>query len=409
MYPVTIRMADTDSGNDVCGGSGKPVVVVMPFGVLYGALRELKLAIVILLLTLAYLIGVWVLACNHELSRTPSANRVTNLGLSVLDEDPIPDLPTSPEGASSRYDVPETTTTDSSEPRLTIEDLFISVKTTKKFHRSRLDVILQTWFKLARDQTYFFTDEDDEEFSSKTYNHLINTGCPSSHNRRALCCKMGAEFDFYLQSRKKWWCHFDDDNYVNVPQLLRHLQEYDYRKDWYLGKTSIKDPLETRTRGEHPENVAFWFGTGGAGFCISKALALRMKPIASEGRFTDVGESIRLPDDVTMGYIVEVLLQKRLTVLPNFHSHLESLGYLDQDSFKDQISFSYSSNGNVLSVDASFDQRLDPTRFISLHCRLFPQFDVCKRLARQKVLVEKASKRARCLKRIISGDGGGCS
>lgn len=38
------------------------------------------------------------------------------------------------------------------EPHLTLEDLFISVKTTKKFHRERLDVILKTWFRLARDQ-----------------------------------------------------------------------------------------------------------------------------------------------------------------------------------------------------------------------------------------------------------------
>jgi len=28
------------------------------------------------------------------------------------------------------------------------EDVFIAVKTTKKFHKSRLDVILKTWFQL---------------------------------------------------------------------------------------------------------------------------------------------------------------------------------------------------------------------------------------------------------------------
>ena len=33
-----------------------------------------------------------------------------------------------------------------------LSDLFISVKTTKKFHSTRLDIILKTWFNLAEDQ-----------------------------------------------------------------------------------------------------------------------------------------------------------------------------------------------------------------------------------------------------------------
>lgn len=55
---------------------------------------------------------------------------------------------------------------------------------------------------------------------------------------------MSVEFDYFIKSNKKWWCHFDDDNYVNVPHLLLLLNQYDWRQDWYLGKTSIKTPLE---------------------------------------------------------------------------------------------------------------------------------------------------------------------
>ncbi|KAK8785280.1 hypothetical protein V5799_008354, partial [Amblyomma americanum] len=33
-----------------------------------------------------------------------------------------------------------------------LEDVFFSVKTTRTFHRTRLDVILKTWFVLAREQ-----------------------------------------------------------------------------------------------------------------------------------------------------------------------------------------------------------------------------------------------------------------
>lgn len=42
----------------------------------------------------------------------------------------------------------------------------------------------------------------------------------------------------------RWFCHFDDDNYVNVPRLVKLLDEYSPTVDWYLGKPSISSPLE---------------------------------------------------------------------------------------------------------------------------------------------------------------------
>ena len=39
--------------------------------------------------------------------------------------------------------------------------------------------------------------------------HMINTKCSSSHNRRALCCKMSVEFDRFLDSGRKWVPIFD--------------------------------------------------------------------------------------------------------------------------------------------------------------------------------------------------------
>ncbi|KAJ9590164.1 hypothetical protein L9F63_016720, partial [Diploptera punctata] len=52
------------------------------------------------------------------------------------------------------------------------------------------------------------------------------------------------------------------------------------------------------------QKISFWFATGGAGFCLSRSLALKMMPVASGGKFISIGEKIRLPDDVTMGYII---------------------------------------------------------------------------------------------------------
>ncbi|XP_033219919.1 fringe glycosyltransferase isoform X2 [Belonocnema kinseyi] len=264
-----------------------------------------------------------------------------------------------------------------------LDDVFISVKTTRHYHHSRLPAIIGTWFQFAKDQTWFFTDRDDQYFQNQTNGHMINTKCSSSHNRRALCCKMSVEFDRFLDSGRKWFCHFDDDNYVNVPRLLKLLDNYNPREDWYLGRPSIPAPLEIQRQGSETvkrPKVKFWFATGGAGFCISRALALKMIPVAGGGKFITVGDRIRLPDDVTMGYIIEHLLKKQLTVVEQFHSHLEPMKFLNKDTFHEQVSFSYSKGTrdewNVVKIDG-FDVTDDPKRFRSIHCHLFPSVSYC--------------------------------
>lgn len=42
--------------------------------------------------------------------------------------------------------------TATTKPATSLDDIFISVKTTKNFHKTRLDLILKTWFSLARQQ-----------------------------------------------------------------------------------------------------------------------------------------------------------------------------------------------------------------------------------------------------------------
>lgn len=39
-------------------------------------------------------------------------------------------------------------------------------------------------------------------------------------------------------------CHFDDDIYVNIPVLMELLQKYKHTDDWYLGKPSLRHPIE---------------------------------------------------------------------------------------------------------------------------------------------------------------------
>ena len=60
----------------------------------------------------------------------------------------------------------------------------------------------------------------------------------------------------------------------------------------------------------------------------------------SNGGIISVGEKIRLPDDVTIGYIIEHILSKKLTVINQFHSHLESMALLSNDTLPNQVSIS---------------------------------------------------------------------
>lgn len=51
----------------------------------------------------------------------------------------------------------------------------------------------------------------------------------------------------------------------------------------------------------------------------------RVSVVSAGSSFVETAEQISLPDDCTIGYIVEALLGVSLTRSPLFHSHLENL------------------------------------------------------------------------------------
>uniref|UniRef100_A0A3P9JF67 Beta-1,3-N-acetylglucosaminyltransferase n=1 Tax=Oryzias latipes TaxID=8090 RepID=A0A3P9JF67_ORYLA len=265
--------------------------------------------------------------------------------------------------------------------KLELKDIFIAVKTTRKYHKSRLELLIQTWVSRAKEQTFIFTDGDDKDLQQRTGLNLINTNCSAAHTRQALCCKMSVEYDKFIESQRKWFCHVDDDNYVILPSLLRLLSSYHPSQDVYLGRPSLDHTIEAaeRVKSDGSVSVKFWFATGGAGFCISRGLALKMSPWASLGNFISTAEKIRLPDDCTIGYIIEALLEVRLTHTHLFHSHLENLQKLPVDTALDQVTLSYGgfeNRRNVVGI-GGFSLSEDPTRFMSVHCLLYPDTEWC--------------------------------
>lgn len=74
----------------------------------------------------------------------------------------------------------------------------------------------------------------------------------------------------------------------------------------------------------------------------------------SGSHFVDTSALIRLPDDCTVGYIVECKLGARLQPSPLFHSHLETLQLLGAAQLLEQVSQLQSGGpgwGNGVSPD----------------------------------------------------------
>ncbi|XP_069545627.1 beta-1,3-N-acetylglucosaminyltransferase manic fringe [Brachyistius frenatus] len=267
------------------------------------------------------------------------------------------------------------------QPPLQLEDIYIAVKTTGRFHKTRLALLLETWISRTKAHTFIFTDTEDEDLSSEGYNMVV-TGCQSDHSQQALSCKMSAEYDGFMASNKRWFCHVDDDNYVNPEALLSLLSAFPQDGDIYVGKPSLDKPITAHEllEGNATREVQFWFATGGAGFCLSQVLAEKMAPWASGSRFEQTSATIRLPDDCTVGFIVEKRLGISMVHCPLFHSHLENLLLISHRSIPQQVTLSYGmfeNKMNSIEVKGSFSKEDDPSRFKTVHCMLYPFTSWC--------------------------------
>ncbi|KAG5215547.1 hypothetical protein JEQ12_001123 [Ovis aries] len=110
----------------------------------------------------------------------------------------------------------------------------------------------------------------------------------------------------------------------------------------------------------------------GAGFCINYKLALKMPPWASGSHFMDASALIWLPDDSTVGYIVECEL-----------GSLETLQLLEAAQLPEQVTLSYGifeGKLNVINLHGPFSPEEGPSRFHSLHCLLYPDTPWCLQL-----------------------------
>lgn len=76
------------------------------------------------------------------------------------------------------------------------------------------------------------------------------------------------------------------------------------------------------------DRIKFWFATGGAGFCISRPLALKMAPVIRNEKLITISDRIRFPDDVSIGFIIGKLSIHRCLI---YGSLITGIFYLEKN------------------------------------------------------------------------------
>ena len=156
-------------------------------------------------------------------------------------------------------------------------------------------------------------------------------GC---YNSDALCCKSGHEFNqfyialetgkqfryFIIHSKDilimlltmiyiyRWFCHFDDDEYLNTGALSKHLKSYNFSSDYYIGHWLSRHGNKPKSLGNFknfPETkqTSYYYATG-ASYCISLSLMRKVEKYFRGELFVSTCERIGLTDDYTLGAVL---------------------------------------------------------------------------------------------------------
>ncbi|KAG8584922.1 hypothetical protein GDO81_004826 [Engystomops pustulosus] len=159
------------------------------------------------------------------------------------------------------------------------EEIFVAVKTCKKFHNDRVPVVKQTWEKNAVHLEYY-SDHADPSIPT------IDLGIPNVE--RGHCGKTFAILERFLKSNLKnvrWLVVVDDDTLISLPRLQKLLSCYECNEPVFLGE---RYGYGLGARG-------YSYITGGGGMVFSKAAVKEF--IGSKCRCY----SNDAPDDMVLG------------------------------------------------------------------------------------------------------------
>jgi len=213
---------------------------------------------------------------------------------------------------------------------------------------------------------------------------LTKKTCGSdAHSMSVLCCKTAHDFIIFRRymSKYDWFCHFDDDQYVNVNNLQEYLSTLESNKSYYIGRASWPDTLK---RSKEPFPNPFWFATLGAGVCLSKRALILLEPYTQNpSQFADGCINENYHDDIYLGFLLYGYLNISLTKTDRFHSHLEKSLYNNKQTFlrtfTNEITFGFRSPDRYpYFLPQFYTSHVDPYRMRTLHCLLYTQLNECQ-------------------------------
>ncbi|XP_043929173.1 beta-1,3-glucosyltransferase isoform X2 [Protopterus annectens] len=158
------------------------------------------------------------------------------------------------------------------------DDIFVAVKTCKKFHKERLPVIKKTWEDQAGLIEYF---SDHEDASIPT----VYLGVPNTE--RGHCGKTFAILKrfFHIFPKMPWLVLVDDDTLISIPRLQKLLSCYDAQEPVFLGERY----------GYGLGSGGYSYITGGGGMVLSRAAVEKLLQSGCHCYSNDA------PDDMVLG------------------------------------------------------------------------------------------------------------
>ncbi|XP_065890669.1 beta-1,3-N-acetylglucosaminyltransferase lunatic fringe-like [Dysidea avara] len=286
-------------------------------------------------------------------------------------------------------------------------NIFFSVKTCNRLYRKRLFYQMLTWFQAVdKNKLSIVSDDpnaavDDIALIKKSGFNLLLSNCEPSHDLYSLCCKSAAEFSLYYRELDKhkneedkyqWYCHFDDDMYVNIPALGKLLEQYDPHQPYYIGRwpKEVWGPMSGTYAGlnrKELDNIAsfnytvrrhrYWYA-GGCGYCLSHAVMMEARRILlGDVNYCKVTLNT---DDVSVGIVAGAILGINLTDIDEIHSQRENLSL---SSLEQTMNYVTVSANRLVNLKTPFPD--DKYGFMALHCLLYPSVSWCQH---QKIVTQ---------------------
>jgi fringe protein len=276
--------------------------------------------------------------------------------------------------------------------------ILFTLRTTTSFHSTRLPLLFQTWLaNVNRTNVVIVTDSLDPVLQYRAEEAGLRA-LISVPGYQRLCEKAGDEVSLMFLPENKhyeWFCHVDDDMYVNLEMLVDVLARLKRDKPVYFGRSGSYPGKPRRVMKESKigtPGTPYNFAVGGM-YCLNRVfLNMARRWIGGRDAFKKMCSLVKEPEDVTVGIVAAILLGLDISHTELIRSHGLELYYADPTTLKYQIAISYgygmvhwgSNPHNVVPVPKHlFTITEDPSQFLSLHCHYHSAVGWCaNKLAR---------------------------